>query len=505
LRVLTQSKVLKVNQDRKTSYQQIFKATSLFGGVQMVNILISIFKSKAIAIFLGPNGMGIVGLFTSAISLFGGITSMGLATVAVKNVAEANGSDDEDRISKVVSVFRKLVWVSGLLGMFSVIIFSPYLSFSTFGNYDYIISFILLSITLLIQQISAGQSVVLQGMRRIKDLAKSVVFGSFGGLLISVPIYSIMGVRGIVYSLVLASITNLIITWYFSNRIKIKKTSISLKESLLEGKSMLKMGMVMSLNSILVAGEVYLLRIIIVRIGGIEDVGFYTSGLAIVTGYTGLVFTAMGTDYYPRLAAVNKDNEKCNQIIIHQAEIATLILTPILILFLLFAPFAVILLYSKSFLPITGYMQWAIVGMLFKALSWAISYQFLAKHDMKMVAINETFAHVSTLIFSTIGYYFWGLDGLGIAFSLSYFLYCLLVFFIAHNRYELSFPREFKKLYFIELTFVITCFVLVYFWENKWVYLPTVILALLCFFYSYKEIDKRLEIRSIIKKIYSRI
>ena len=118
MRVLTQSKVLKVNQDRKTSYQQIFKATSLFGGVQMVNILISIFKSKAIAIFLGPNGMGIVGLFTSAISLFGGITSMGLATVAVKNVAEANGSDDEDRISKVVSVFRKLVWVSGLLGMF---------------------------------------------------------------------------------------------------------------------------------------------------------------------------------------------------------------------------------------------------------------------------------------------------------------------------------------------------------------------------------------------------
>ena len=55
----------------------------------MVNILIAIFKSKAIAIFLGPNGMGVVGLFTSAISLLGGITSMGLATVAVKNVAEA--------------------------------------------------------------------------------------------------------------------------------------------------------------------------------------------------------------------------------------------------------------------------------------------------------------------------------------------------------------------------------------------------------------------------------
>ncbi|MDP5081484.1 MAG: hypothetical protein NWP87_02425, partial [Winogradskyella sp.] len=53
---------MKVNQ---TSYRSIMKATSLFGGVQVFNIIIAILRSKIIAILLGPAGLGIVGLLNS--------------------------------------------------------------------------------------------------------------------------------------------------------------------------------------------------------------------------------------------------------------------------------------------------------------------------------------------------------------------------------------------------------------------------------------------------------
>jgi len=50
---------------KQNSYRQIFKATSIIGGVQFVNIIILIVRSKFIAYLLGPVGMGISGLLVS--------------------------------------------------------------------------------------------------------------------------------------------------------------------------------------------------------------------------------------------------------------------------------------------------------------------------------------------------------------------------------------------------------------------------------------------------------
>lgn len=489
------------NTEDRSAYRSIFKATSLFGGVQVINILISIVKQKFIAILLGPTGMGISGLYLSATQLIQGLTSMGLSSSAVKNVAEANGTGDFQRISRVVTVLRKLVWITGLLGMIVVIALSPILSKSTFGNYDYTIPFIFLSITLLLQQLSAGQSVVLQGMRKLKHLAKSGVLGSFFGLIVSVPIYYFFGIDGIVPTLILSSITTLLLTWYFSKKIKIEKQNITPKQTFQEGKGMLKMGLVMSLNSILVLGVAYIVRIFIVRIGGTEEVGFYTAGFAIVNGYVGLIFTAMGTDYYPRLAGVNKDNQKCKEMINQQAEVAILILAPIIMIFLLIAPYAISLLYSNKFVPITGYMQWAMLGMIFKAASWSISFIFMAKQDMKTFLFNEISIKIFNVPLYLLMYKYLGLDGLGIGFMINYFVYFILVYFVSNKKYKFRFISSFNRLLTVCIFLVLSCFLLINLWKSNYVYIPTVILTLICCMYSFKELDKRMDLLKAIKNI----
>ncbi len=57
-----------------SSYKQILKATSIFGGVQVFNIIISILRAKFIAVIIGPVGMGIFGLLTSTLSLITSLT-----------------------------------------------------------------------------------------------------------------------------------------------------------------------------------------------------------------------------------------------------------------------------------------------------------------------------------------------------------------------------------------------------------------------------------------------
>ncbi len=255
--------------EQQSSYRQIMKATSLFGGVQVFNILISIIRSKVVAVLLGPAGMGIMGLLNSTIGLIGSCTNFGLSTSAVKYVATANNAGDNQQITIVVTVFRRLVWITGMLGTLVSLFLSPWLSQLTFGNKNYTIAFIWISITLLFNQLSSGQLVILQGMRKLKNLAKANLLGSFLGLFITLPLYYILGVKGIVPGIIGTALITLILSWIFSRKIKIKPTKIPLKETFTEGKYMLRMGFLISMSGLLLVGGSYIVRIFISRTGGV--------------------------------------------------------------------------------------------------------------------------------------------------------------------------------------------------------------------------------------------
>lgn len=325
--------------DSRSSYISIFKATSLFGGVQLYQIFIQIVKSKVIAVLLGPFGVGIMGLFQSGLSLVQQITGMGLSSSAVRDVSEAYGTGDMNRISQTVTSLRRLVWITGLLGLIIVVFTSPFFSKSSFGNYDYTFQFIILSVTLLFDQLAVGQKVLLQGMRRLKDLALCSAVGVTAGLAISVPLYYWLGVSGIAPTLVLTSVCSLCVTWLFARKVKIKKAVITIKETFARGRHMLVMGVSMSFSGILASGVAYVTRGYIQGVGGVEEVGLYQAGHVIITTYVGLVMNSIATDYYPRLASINKDNEKCREAVCQQGEIGTMILAPLLTMCLVFMPF----------------------------------------------------------------------------------------------------------------------------------------------------------------------
>ena len=485
-----------------SSYRSIFKATSLFGGVQVYQILIGIVKQKFVAILLGTTGMGIQGLYQSAIQMVQSFTSMGLAQSAVRDVSEAYSAGEIQRIGRTVAIVRRLVWITGLLGMTATIIFSPLLSKTSFGDYTYIIPFIILSVILLLDQICVGQKVVLQGMRRLKDLAKASAIGVTIGLIVSVPLYFFWGTNGIVPALIVTSLTALLLSWYYSGRVKIERVKVTTREAIKGGGVMLKLGIAMSINAILGTGLAFVLRAFIRHYGGIEYVGLFTAGFAIMNTYVGMVFNAMSTDYYPRLAAVNNENEQCGVVINQQLEIAILLLAPIIISCIIFMPFIIRLIYSDKFLPANDYISWAVFGLLFKAVSWGIAYVFLAKAESKLFVINETITKLYSIGLELLGYYLFGLTGLGVAFLLCHLIYTIQVFIIAQKRYGFSFTNNFLKLFIIQFLFVSVCFVLVHLWISKLVYIPLICLFIACSFYSLKELNHRMD---FVKLINSKI
>lgn len=74
----------------------------------------------------------------------------------------------------------------------------------------------------------------------------------------------------------------------------------------------------------------YILKAYIGNIGGLEEVGYYQAFFSIVNGYIGVIFTAMATDFYPRLSANNNDNIGMTLLVNEQISLSLLILCPVL-------------------------------------------------------------------------------------------------------------------------------------------------------------------------------
>ncbi len=157
---------------KASSYGQILKSSSIIGGANGVNYLIGMVRTKLVAILLGPAGVGLVGLYESAIGLVGMLSGLGIRSSGVREVAEAHGSGDPVRVAKTIKTLRRACWVTGLVGWLLTGALAYPLSVWTFGSGERAWATAILGVTLLLGAISGGQSALLQGVRRIGDLAR---------------------------------------------------------------------------------------------------------------------------------------------------------------------------------------------------------------------------------------------------------------------------------------------------------------------------------------------
>jgi O-antigen/teichoic acid export membrane protein len=357
---------------------------------------------------------------------------------------------------------------------------------------------------LIITQINAGQLVVLQGMRKLKFLAKANVAGNTVGLFTAVPLYYFWGLNGIVPAIILSAFMTLFFSWYFSSKVGVKTVKVEKASLFSEGGDMIKMGFFLSLSSLIATSLAYVVRIFISHTGGVEEVGFYNAGLAIIHSYVGLVFTAMSTDYFPRLSGIVHDREKTDTIINHQAEIALLILAPILTIFLIYIKYVVILLYSNKFLPIESLIHWAILGTFLKAASWPLAYLFIAKGDTKLFFYSELTNNIYILGLRVAGYVLYGLEGLGISFLLGYLIYFIQVFLIARIKYTFNFNKNFYRVFSIQFLFGILCLGSSKLLDAPYSFIFGTIIIIASFYYSVTELNKRMNIMALISQKFKR-
>ena len=495
--------------DNQQSYRKVLNATSLFGGVQFINIILRLIRSKAIALLIGPIGMGISNLLLTTMELINGLTNLGLERSAVKDISLANTNSNSKSVAITISILKKLVWLTISIGVLLMILLAPWLSEIAFGNKDYTISFIWISIALLFKQLSSSQLAILQGLRKLKSLAKANLLGNFIGLLITLQLYYYYKIDAIVPAIIIATFMSFVFTYYYSHKLDIESVTISRKEAVSEGKGMINLGVMLSLSSLITLLVAYIIRIYIGSANeteelGLIDVGLYSAGFVILNSYVGIIFNAMGTDYFPRLSEIANDIKKLRKTVLEQATVAILLITPIIVVFLACAPFIIVILYSHEFSPIVTMVTWGILGMIFKAVSWSMGYMIIAKGDSKVFIKTAIGFNTILLSINIIGYHFGGLEGVGISFFIYYIIHFIAIRIITYYRYDFYFEKGFYKIF----TFtVIMCFL-----AFSITFIPSSILKnslmigliVVSCWYSYKELDKKIGVKDYLAGIFKR-
>ncbi len=487
--------------DKPATYRQIAKSISLFSSVQFIQIIVQIVRSKFIAVLLGPVGVGIAGLLNTTIGLLGNLTNLGLGTSAVRYIAESFSDNNKQRTGEIIITIRRWVWATGLAGLIITLCLSRWLSVITFGNRDFTWSFIFLSSSLLLRQLTSGQLVVFQGLRKLKFLAKANVTGSIAGLFLTVPMYYFWGLKGIVPAIITTSIISLFASIYYYNKTDVPKSNISLKQSFNEGKTMIRLGFYISMSGFVSLGAFYIVRIFITHSGSIGDVGLYNAGFALINTYVALIFTSMGTDYFPRLSMASKDTILANRIINQQIEMSVLIIAPIIIVFLIFVYHIVLILYSKQFLEVNYMIKWAAPGMVIKAISWSIGFLFLAKGSGRLFFWNELLTNLYILVLNILGYHYFGFTGLGMSFFAGYCLIFLQILIISSLRFHFRFEYAALKISIVQFLLVILVFIFSQVIDNSFKYFVCIPLFLLSLLYSYRELNKRMAFRELLHKL----
>lgn len=474
------------------------KATSLFGGVQVFNILIGIIRVKFVAVLLGASGVGIIGLLNSPLQLISSVTGLGISFSAVRDVSEASGSNDQSRIARTIISLRRWSLFTGLLGVMVTVGFAPMLSQWSFGSKDYTWAFVWLSITLLLQAISKGQSALLQGTRRLKNMAKAGVIGSGLGLVTSIPLYYLFRIKGIVPALILTAISSLLLSWYFSRKVVVEKVALTTRETFISGINMARLGVSMTVAGFIASLSAYILNAFISSRGGVEQVGFYNAGWGVVGQYTAIIFAAMATDYFPRLSAVQNSNDEIKKLVNQQVDSALLIVSPLLILLIVMMPIVVRILYTPAFLPVVMFTTLTVLGIPFKTVSWAMGYVYLAKGDGKLFLIMEVISGVIILTLNLALYFLYGLNGLGVSFILTYFLGVLFSYHVLKYKYEFKLPNRFLIQFFIQYSLILLTFSTVFLRNNLFRYAAGSLVFSLALVYSIRKLNDLLDLKSFI-------
>lgn len=414
------------------AYRQIFKATSVIGGAQVISIVIGIARTKVFALLVGPAGVGLFGLLNTLMTTAGTVMQMGMSAVGTRQVAEAQATGDPARIALARRALTLATVVLALLGSSGMWLLREQLAVHVLRNGALAdgVGWIGLGVGLSVAAMS--QTSLIQGLSRMWDLAWLRIGGAVLVALIGLPIIWAFGVAAIPFFVILAPLASFAIGQVFVARIE-RPAVVPAKLAELVGqwRIFITLGLPVVVSSITGMVAAVWIQAHIKAELGIAALGFYVAANTIASQYSSLVLTAMLGDYFPRLSVVIKDREAARRLVNQQTEVAILLAGPLILAIFALAPWVITLLYSEEFVRAANVLRWQALGALLMVIGWPMSFILLAAGAGRAYVVTGVVPMLVMVGATWLLMDRYGLIGAGMGYLVAYLVYLPLQFVLA--------------------------------------------------------------------------
>ena len=426
-----------------SNQRKIIISSAIIAGSSFVNIIISLVRTKVVALLLGPGGVGLIGLFNGLIAAGSAVAAFGFGNVGVRQVSEAVGRGDTRHLEAVRHALFVGTLVLAFVGGAVFWLFRDFLATYVLNNLSFGSQVGWLAIGVALNVVAGSQVALLNGLRRITDLAWVSILSALLASMLGIPVLLIWKDHGVVAYLLLSSIASVLVGYFYVARIpKISYPRPPFSAMVTQWGSLARLGGAITVTAAASAFGHLAIRSLVQAEFGYEALGNFEAAWVISMTYIGFVLRAMGTDYYPSLTSSIHDRLAVRQLVNQQAEISFLMAGPVLLAMISLAPWVIDILYSSQFKTAADILRLQVFGDIFKVASFPLAYIILAEGNGRKFMLVEMSAIFVFVVAVWIGLPLFGLNATGYAFILMYCFHFLVVYYLAYKKLQFVWSAE---------------------------------------------------------------
>ncbi|MCO4763226.1 MAG: O-antigen translocase [Myxococcales bacterium] len=418
----------------KKSYRTILRTTSIMGAASVANIVISLVRTKIVAMLLGPSGIGLLGLFGNILQTSATMAGLGLTQAGTRQIAAAHINKEESGVAVVRRSLLIGTVILALIGGLGVFLFREQLAIAVFGDANRAGQVAWLSLGVAMLVATGSQSAMLTGLRRIGDLARLRISSAVLATVLGVGSLLIWGDEALLVIVLVPSIATFVMGHWFVSRLNHPGGQVSWSGITKQWRAMALLGVPLMFAGLIELVSPLLMRVSIQRGLGTDALGHFQASWTIGQTYLGFVLSAMSTDYFPRLSSCLADKETACRLVNEQSEVATLLAGPVVLGLMTLAPWLVPVLYSSEFTAAADMLRWQLLGDIFRVIGWPLSFVLLAAgmgttHLIKIIASNVILVGSTYFLLTDFG-----IVGAGMGFCLMSAVHLPVIWWLAWLR-----------------------------------------------------------------------
>ncbi|GMM89471.1 O-antigen translocase [Vibrio fortis] len=397
----------------------------------VIKILVGLVINKAIAMFIGPSGLALIGQFRNFTQMSMTVATGAINSGVTKYVAEYGSEREKNEVlistSLIITISCSVI--TGIL----LSLFSGQLSVSILDDISYQYVFFIFGLTVILFSLNQLILSILNGLREIKKYILINVIQSLSALFFTTILIYFFGIDGALVALVTNQSVVLVIVAFILRKHKIlkgKKLIIGFDKT--EAKKLIKFSAMALTSAAMVPMSHIFIRKYIVENINWEAAGYWQAMWYISTMYLMVVTTALSTYFLPKFSELSDKRLIKNEIINGYKLIIPLVIAMAGVIYLL-KDFIIWFLFTKEFEPMRELFRWQLVGDFFKLASWLISFLMISKAMMKEFIITEIIFSISFVVFSILFINEFGLIGVTYAHVINYILYFITVYFVTRK------------------------------------------------------------------------